>query len=443
MENEFIELVKNAGVIGAGGAGFPTYAKLNAKVEKVIVNGAECEPLLKVDQQLMDKYAGQLCFALCRVLKETSAKKGVIALKGKYKEAIKSLQGAIVGHPELELFILDNFYPAGDEQVLVYEVAKKIVPEGGIPLNVGVIVMNVETLLNVYNAFNEKPVTDKYLTITGEVRHPKTIKVPVGISIREVIEQAGGSTVEEFTVLDGGPMMGKIIENIDEPIKKTTKGLIVLPKDHLIITNKNRSVKEMIKQASIACCNCSLCSEVCPRHLLGHSIEPHKIMRIASYGQTCDNELSATNAFLCSECGLCEQACVMGLQSWKLNKFFKEQLTSRGIRNTHKNIPEDVDGFREYRKYPVNKLKARLNITKYDYKAELIEEAYDFNKVKILTRQHIGAKAVPVVTLNEEVAKGDLIGKVEEGKLGANIHASINGIITEVNDDYIIIEKKL
>ena len=164
MEKSFIDLIKDAGIIGAGGAGFPTHVKLNAKVETVIVNGAECEPLLMVDQQLMDKKADEILYALNKVVDETNSNVGIIALKGKYKNAINSLNSKIKDYPKLQLFILENFYPAGDEQVLVYEVTKKIVPEGGIPLNVGVIVINVETLLNVYNAINGIPVTEKYLT---------------------------------------------------------------------------------------------------------------------------------------------------------------------------------------------------------------------------------------------------------------------------------------
>jgi len=228
MEKSFIDLIKDAGIIGAGGAGFPTHVKLNAKVQTVIVNGAECEPLLKVDQQLMDKKADEILYALNKVVDETESKVGIIALKGKYKNAINNLNSKIKDYPKLQLFILENFYPAGDEQVLVYEVTKKIVPEGGIPLNVGVIVINVETLLNVYNAINGIPVTEKYLTVTGDVNNPVTVKVPIGISIEEAIELAGGSYIKDFSVIDGGPMMGKLVDDIKDPIKKNTKGLIVL-----------------------------------------------------------------------------------------------------------------------------------------------------------------------------------------------------------------------
>lgn len=441
MEKSFIDLIKDAGIIGAGGAGFPTHVKLNAKVKTVIVNGAECEPLLKVDQQLMDKKADEILYALNKVVDETESEVGIIALKGKYKSAINTLNSKIKDYPKLQLFMLENFYPAGDEQILVYEVTNKIVPEGGIPLNVGVIVINVETLLNVYNAINGIPVTEKYLTITGEVKNPITVKVPIGISIEEAIEIAGGSSISDFCVIDGGPMMGKIVEDIQSPIKKNTKGLIVLKKEHKIVQSKIKSIQATIRDARIACCQCSLCTEVCPRHLLGHKIEPSKIMRIASYGKTCSTEISPTNTFLCSECAICEQVCIMGLQPWKLNRFFKGELSKNGIRNPHNRIPEKADEFRRYRKFPVERLKQRLDINKYNSDSLLEEKEYDFQKVTILRSQHIGAKAEPIVKIGDKVQKGDLIGEISDGKLGAKIHASIDGIIKEITDESIVIVK--
>ncbi|MCT4618045.1 MAG: SLBB domain-containing protein [Marinisporobacter sp.] len=441
MEENFIELVKKAGIVGAGGAGFPTHVKLNAKAEYVIVNGAECEPLLKVDQQLMAYKSEEILIALKKVVDETGAKKGIIALKKKYKKAVENLNRELVKYKQLELFTLDNFYPAGDEQVTVYEVLNRIVPEGGIPLNVGVIVINVETLLNVYNAMEEKPVTDKYLTVTGDVRKPVTLKVPIGISVAEAIGLAGGASIDEFKVIDGGPMMGKIIEDIHQPIKKNTKGLIVLSKDHPLLLSKDKSIENMLKQARSACCHCSLCTEVCPRNLLGHKLYPDKLMRLASYGSTCDVNAKATDAFLCSECGLCERVCIMGLQPWKLNRFLKGQLSANGIKNPNKNVPSETNPFRGYRKFPVNKLKSRLGIEKYDVEAPLVKDTPSFRVVVIDRQQHIGTKVEPVVHVGDQVQKGQLIGEVLNSQLGAKVHASIEGIIKEITDRNIKIIK--
>ena len=168
MSTNLIDIVKSAGIVGAGGATFPTHVKINATVDTVIVNGAECEPLLRVDQQLMDVRAADMLAALQAVMDHTKASKGIVGLKKKYVPAINSLRKELVNYPQIELGIMDNFYPAGDEQTLVYEMTGRIVPEGGIPLNVGTLVINVETLLNIYDMMtNEKPVIDKYITFTN------------------------------------------------------------------------------------------------------------------------------------------------------------------------------------------------------------------------------------------------------------------------------------
>ena len=282
MDKNLLNLVKEAGIVGAGGAGFPTYAKLNAKAECVIINGAECEPLLRVDQQLMRDNSQKIVSALSIVMEQVGASKGVIALKEKYYEAIDNLAKIINKDDNISIFKLENFYPAGDEQILVYEVTGKIVPEGGIPLNVGTVVCNVETMLNIYEAYyNETPVTDTYVTVTGAVNNRKTMKLPIGMSVKEVIDLAGGTYLDEFLVINGGPMMGRIV-NVDSFITKTTKGLIVLPKNHKLCRDLQKDVQTMLKESETSCMHCSHCSEVCPRNLIGHDLHPHKMMRIAS-----------------------------------------------------------------------------------------------------------------------------------------------------------------
>ncbi|MFZ5967672.1 MAG: SLBB domain-containing protein [Bacillota bacterium] len=442
MKENFIDLIKAAGVIGAGGAGFPTHVKLNAKAEYVIVNGAECEPLLQVDQQLMAVKTQEILTALQAAVWHTGAKKGIIALKKKYKQAIESLQKSIGEYENLDIFTMDNFYPAGDEQVTVYEVLQRIVPEGGIPLQVNVVVLNVETLLNIHMAMEGVTVTHKYLTVTGAVNKPVTVRVPVGIRVREAIELAGGASVEEYEVIDGGPMMGKVLERTDKPITKTTKGIIVLPKDHPLILSKKRSIESMLRQARAACCHCSLCTEVCPRNLLGHKLHPDKLMRLASYNSACENDASVTAAFLCCECGLCEQACIMNLQPWKLNQLLKRKLGSAGVKNPNNRTVVNVNGYREFRKFPVKKLILRLGLEKYDVAAPLQEDIReDFSSVVLERKQHIGAKAEPMVEVGDSIAVGQPVADVMEGQLGARVHGSISGKVHRVDEHVIEICK--
>ena len=149
MGENLTALAEKAGIVGAGGAGFPTHVKLNARADTVIINGAECEPLLRADQQLMAGQAGRLLEALDKIVEHLGAQTGVIALKEHYHTAVRALRERLEHYKKLRLHLLGAFYPAGDEQVIVYEVTGRIVPEGGIPVNVGVVVVNVETALNI------------------------------------------------------------------------------------------------------------------------------------------------------------------------------------------------------------------------------------------------------------------------------------------------------
>lgn len=442
MEKDLIGIIEQVGIVGAGGAGFPTHVKLKAQADTVIINGAECEPLLRVDQQLMTIRAADLLDALELIVDAVGASRGVVYLKEHYHEAVKALEQVISAHPRLSIHKVAAFYPAGDEQVAVYEVTGRVVPEGGIPLNVGVVVSNVETVLNVLDAVRKgKPVIDKYVTLTGEVRTPKTVKVPLGITVAEILELAGGPTVKHFKVINGGPMMGRIV-SLDSPITKTTKGLIVLPEDHPLLHSLDRPIPKMLRDARVACMQCSMCSEVCPRGLLNHRIQPHKMMRLAAYGSLCDPSYTPMNAYLCCGCRLCEYACVMGLQPWKLNNTLKGELGKRGIRNSLHNQPKKAAPFREYKHYPVHKLIGQLGLRKYDVPAPMTEEDVSgYNRVTLPLRQGVGAPAQPVVKVGDKVERGALVAAIPQGKLSASLHTSITGTVVSVTGTEIVVQK--
>lgn len=441
MQEDLIGLVEQAGIVGAGGAGFPTHVKLKAQADTVIINGAECEPLLRVDQQLMASQAKELLEALDMLVEQVGAERGIIALKEHYHEAVVALEGMLPAHPKLSLHKMGSFYPAGDEQVIVYEATGRIVPEGGIPLNVGVVVTNVETALNVLDAVrSHTPVIEKYVTITGEVHHPRTVKVPLGVTVGQLLEMAGGTTVERFQVINGGPMMGKVVST-ESVVTKTTKGLIVVPEDHSLLTSLNRSIPQMMRDAGVACMQCSLCSEVCPRGLLGHRIEPHKMMRIAGYGSLCDPEYTPMNAYLCCGCRLCEYACVMGLQPWKLNNMFKGEMGKKGVRNSLHDQPEKAAPFRDFKRYPTHKLIHQLGLTAYDVPAPMEDVPCDSSVVVLPLSQGVGAPSQPVVKAGDRVEKGSIIAKIPEGKLGSNLHASISGTVSDVTEKEIVIRQ--
>lgn len=440
MKEEIIAAVKAAGVVGAGGAGFPTHLKLNAAVDVVIANGAECEPLLRAHQHIMAAECSKLIIGLKTVMLATGARRGYIGLKRKYEAAVQNISTALsqFKETEVQLFYLPDFYPAGDEQVLVHEVTGRIVPEGGIPLNVGVVVTNVETLLNVTQALEGIPVTEKYVTVTGAVVRPITVKVPVGLPISEVIALAGGACIGDYRVIDGGPMMGRLTTP-QAPVTKTTGGIIVLPQDHSLVTEKSMPWNIIANRAKAVCCNCMACTDACPRHLLGHSLHPHRIMQAIGRGQLTETEV-LTKAFLCSECGACDTfGCTMGLSPRRVNGELKRQLAKAGIRNPHHAAPAAVLGTREHRRIPTKRLLYRLGLDRYDVQAPLESPAIAVHEVRIPLSQHIGAPAKAVVAAGSAVQRGELIGVIPEGAaVGANVHASIAGTVVAVDDSIVI-----
>ena len=202
--------VRAAGVVGAGGAGFPAHVKLQAQVEIFLVNAAECEPMLKVDQQLMAQQPARLIRGVQYAMKATGAREGIIALKEKYRDAIEALTPLLPS--SIRLHILPDVYPAGDEVLTIWMATGRRVPPAALPVSVGVVVNNVQTVLNIARAVEQQyPVTRRTLTVNGAVARPLTVTVPVGMSLRDVLALAGGATVDDPGLINGGPMMGSLV----------------------------------------------------------------------------------------------------------------------------------------------------------------------------------------------------------------------------------------
>ncbi|NJD02057.1 MAG: electron transport complex protein RnfC [Ruminiclostridium sp.] len=323
---EICDLIRQAGIVGAGGAGFPAHVKLSGKADVVIANGVECEPLLETDRHLLLREADRVIIGLKASMKAVGAESGVIAVKRKHSDIIRLLEGLLQNTDKIKIFELDNFYPAGDEHVLLYETTGRVVPMGGIPLNVGAVVSNVHTLALIADSLEGKSFTHRYVTVTGEVNRPAVAKVPIGISIRDAIEGiAGGACSDRFSVIVGGPAMGKLENDLDKPVVKTTGGIIVLPGNHKLVEMKTQSLETAFKRARSVCCQCNFCTEMCPRFLLGHKLQPHKMMRLLPVTDGNIDHGSVYSAALCSECGLCGYySCTMGLSPNLVNGFLKD-----------------------------------------------------------------------------------------------------------------------
>jgi Na+-translocating ferredoxin:NAD+ oxidoreductase RnfC subunit len=435
-----VDQVKNAGVVGAGGAGFPTHVKLQANVEWLLANGAECEPLLHKDREIMVHFAKEIVEGIGLAAASVKADKRYIGIKTKNQDAVDAVRKAIAGS-NVQIKEFGDFYPAGDEYELVYGITGKLIPPQGLPLDVGAVVNNVETLYNVHRAAQGIPVTEKFLTIAGLVNNPLTAWVPVGMKFRDLLELAGGAKTEKFGVMESGLMMGKLVDDLDKPVTKTTGGLIVLPADHDLIRRYSRPAKSMDKIGHSACDQCSYCTELCPRYLLGYDIEPHLVMRSLGFSLM-GAELWNEYAMLCCKCGICtlyacpealypREACVRGINDLKAVGKVKWQ----------GEFKIKAHPMKEARRVPTEMLMSRLGVTRYESHAGYAKIDCDPEQVHILLQQHIGVPAKAAVKVNERVKKGQLIADIEEGRLGARIHASMDGKIAQIDEEKIVIKK--
>ena len=448
MADDIVAKVRDAGVVGAGGAGFPTHVKLAANVDTVIANGAECEPLLHADQHLLARYPKVIVRGLRLAMQATGAERGVVALKGEYKEAVAAVERVLKGDESISLHLLGSYYPAGDEFVLVHDVLGRMVPEGGIPLEVGVVVNNVGTLFNVARAAEGVAVTHRYLTVTGEVKNPATLCVPIGTAFRQVVEWAGGTTnargrvaEEELALVAGGPMTGRVVQGTDV-VTKTTGGLVVLPSSNTVVTWMTSPLAHAIRRGMSTCDQCRDCTDLCPRHLLGHDLVPHEIMRSINYGLEEPTHI-ITAAVLCCECRLCEAyACPLGLSPMLYYREVKRKLAEAGWKNTaHRRKDLTLHEMFDYRHVPMARLIDKLGLTAYrGYSVLLDERDWQPKEVRLPLKQHIGAAAKPIVKARARVERGDLIAAIPKDKLGANVHASISGTVLEVTETHIQIE---
>ena len=430
---DIVEAVRKAGVVGAGGAGFPAHVKLAAQAEYVLGNGAECEPLLHKDAELARTRASQVIKGMELSRQATGADKVIYGIKAKRKSAIDSLEQATKG-TSVTIQRFRDYYPAGDEYALVYECTGRLIPPGGIPLQVGVVVHNSESLFNIAEAVEGRPVTEKVISVAGAVKQAMSTSVPVGITLGQVLEIAGGLTCEKAVFFVGGLMMGRIENDLSKPVTKTTGALIALPEDHPLVMRMTRPRQAMRRIGKSACDQCSYCTEMCPRYLLGYDVQPHKVMRTLGFSATGTENWSKW-ADLCCSCGLCtlfacpeelfpREACNDAVADRKAAGLARWLGPERELK---------AHPMEQGRHIPVKALVRKLGVSDYDVMAPWVDANYVPQQVVLPLQQHVGAPSDAVVKVGDKVSKGQLVAEIAKDKLGARIHSSIDGIVTTVN----------
>ena len=288
---EIIEIVKNAGIVGMGGAGFPTYVKLQPgkPIEYVLLNGCECEPYLTADHQLLLHYADDVIFGLRAIMKTVEAAKGVIVIEDNKPDAIKLLEEKVANIENIKVCVARTKYPQGAEKMLIKRVTGRMVPSGKLPADVGCVVSNVATSKAISDAIQTSmPLVERITAVTGEyIKNPGNFLVRIGTPAKALVDACGGITDENATVKAGGLMMGFVQNGLDAPIMKGSNGIIA------INTDPSREV---------SCIKCGRCVDVCPMEL--------KPLWFAKYADTENWEgMKQMNVMDCMECRCCEYIC--------------------------------------------------------------------------------------------------------------------------------------
>ncbi|WP_165227361.1 4Fe-4S dicluster domain-containing protein [Aquisphaera insulae] len=435
--------IAEAGVVGAGGAGFPTHVKLAGRADSVLLNAAECEPLLHKDKEVLHAHPDRVLAGLCSAMRLVGASAGWIGIKEKYHDLIEDLEPRLPGG--VRIAPLRDAYPAGDEFILVYDVLRRVIPPGGIPLHVGAVVMNVETALNVARSA-ETPVVEKFLTIAGAVAEPVTLRVPVGVTLAQCVAAAGGPTVRDACYVVGGVMMGRLEDNHDALVDRTTGGVVVLPEDHVVVRRRRQDWTQIARIGRSACDQCSFCTELCPRWLLGHPIEPHKAMR--SLGFNLVGEANVIGTSFCCECNLCSlYSCPEELDPRNVCVQNKRRLGAEKRRWEDPPFnPRRAELHLENRKAPMARLIRKLGLAGFRNVGPLRAGTLAASRVGIPLKQHIGEPCLPSVGPGDPVARGDVVGRppMRDGRpaLGVPVHASIDGRVAEVRDGVVWIEAR-
>lgn len=295
-KEEIFDKIGEAGIVGMGGAGFPTRVKLSPKepdkIEYIIANCAECEPYITADYRRMLENTEELVSGMRVVLSLFENAKGIFGVEDNKKDCIEKLQEAIKDEPRMEVRILQTKYPQGAERQLIYALTKRAINSSMLPADAGCIVDNVETLVGIHNAvINGKPLMERIVTVSGDaVVHPGNFKVLLGTNHQEVIEAAGGFSCSPEKVISGGPMMGFAMISLDTPITKTSSSILAFEKD--VVATSPES----------ACINCGRCVEVCPSRIIPS--------RLADFAQRFNEEAFLKwNGLECVECGSCSYVC--------------------------------------------------------------------------------------------------------------------------------------
>ncbi|MBE6547888.1 MAG: NADH-quinone oxidoreductase subunit J [Ruminococcaceae bacterium] len=433
-------IIQNAGIVGAGGAGFPSYAKLSDGADILVINCAECEPLMYTDYMLMREEMSKIVEGAQILIGATSIMHAYMSLKAHRAEMLGLTDGQVLGEG-VTVKTVPDVYPMGDEINLIYEATGRLVKPGNLPITAGVIVLNGETVYNIRQAVREnQPLTEKWVTVGGDIPERYTVRVPIGMRVSELFSKLGITVSPNHVMIDGGPSMGAITPYETAVITKTTKAILILPKNINCVAHKQISMDDMLRRAASCCCGCNRCTELCPRNLLGYPLEPHKMIRAAMTNAVLNNPELIKTATLCCSCGVCaEAACCQDISPKDVILHLKSVLAKTGTKFVAGSEDYHPSSDRKYHLIASDKWQDILGVRKFDFVTTYIPQPISAKRVEIKMSQHIGAPSSPTVKVGDEVSVGQMIAEASTG-LSVPQYASINGKVTFVDAAKIVIE---
>lgn len=430
-----VEEVYQRGIVGAGGAGFPTHIKLQARPEYLIMNAAECEPLLHKDLEILRHFPDVALQGMQLAMEITHCSQGIIGMKGVHQDVIAVLKERVPAG--IEIVPVPDFYPAGDEMILVYLTTGRVIQPGELPTSIGCVVHNVETL---WNLAQNRPVVEKFITVAGAVTEPATVRVPVGTVYADILSHFQ-ITTRNYRIFSNGLMMGRLEMNGNGVVDKRSGAIIVLPADHFCVQVYQRfsTERDTVRIAKAGCDQCNFCTEFCPRYLLGHPVRPETAMRNRMFSREDEPFFHTGNAFCC-ECNLCTlYACPEGLNPKGATVMEKRFVAEQ--KANWEGLPVIPHPMLAYRRVPTSKLRHRLDVARFPDHAPFRDLTIQPQKVHIPLQQHAGTPAVPVVREGGKVSKYDLIAQAA-GTISANLHAPIAGKVVQISDEFIEIQRE-
>ncbi|MEG0594551.1 MAG: electron transport complex subunit RsxC [Christensenella sp.] len=320
-DKQIIECIKDAGNVGMGGATFPTHVKLSPpegkNISLLLINGAECEPFLTADYRLMVECPKRVLMGVKLLMRALNISKAIIGIEDNKPEAIAKMSAAVDSHA-IRVVPVETKYPQGSEKQLINAITGRVVPAGGLPMDAGVVVVNIASAKAIADAFySGEPLIRRVVTVTGAVKEPKNLLVRLGVSAQEVLDYVGGFTTEPLKILSGGPMMGLPLPTLDCVITKGFSGLLVLDSEYTK------------KQKETNCIRCGKCAEVCPMHLM-------PMMISASALNENFERAEENNAMDCMSCGCCSYICPAKKPIAQNIKFAKDMITVRRMKEKEK-----------------------------------------------------------------------------------------------------------